>query len=168
MSERRIFLFSDLDEEKTMDATKALFEFDDAGVDDPVTLHLSCYGGSVCDMFTLADTISNMGSSVTIHVTGKCMSAAAILVTFGDWRMADAHTRFMIHDVTSGVGDGATASEIISDGRETGHSSDALVAALTENTIMDSGHWRSLFANKNDTFFGAETALEWGMIDEII
>lgn len=136
---------------------------------DDIDLYLSTYGGQAPEMLAIYDTIRMIREKHTIKITavGKIMSAGILLVASGTkgFRKAGKHTRFMIHPPSGGSF--GTIKELHNDGKEIKWIEKQLIEALEVETSMSRKKISSLLRKKTDTYFDAEQALEWGIIDTI-
>jgi len=164
---RRIFLHGDVDEEIIGYAIRGLYLLSDISR-DPVELFICSYGGMIDDAFALHDVTRTISCPVHTIALGKCMSAAPILVACGEpgHRWASENTTFMLHDVAMSVIEDNPANIAVYAelGKDYSRRYAKLMASYTSKNVR---HWATLSGGKTDRFFGAEKALEWGMIDAV-
>jgi len=164
---RRIFLHGDVEEDTIGLAIRAMYLLSDMNK-EPVELFVTSYGGELDEAFALHDVTRTIKVPVHTVALGKCMSAAPLLVACGKRgeRWATAHTQFMLHDVTLDELEGSPVAI-------TAHVEAARIQMvkyaelLARYTSKPKSHWTRMFAGRADRFFGADEALEWGMIDGI-
>ena len=136
---------------------------------EPIEVFIVSDGGDVEEAFGLSDLLRSLPVQVHTTTFGKCMSAAPMLLVSGDsgCRVAGEHTQFMIHEVS--VSSPYDSHQGLSGLAEaTKQLQSDYCQFLAERTKMNKGHWSRLMRAGKDVFFNARTALEWGMIDEIV
>ena len=165
---RRVFMHGGVDEGTIGMAIRGMYML--AGISrEPIELIISSYGGDLDEAFALHDVTRTLKVPITTLALGKCMSAAPILVACGQRgeRYATENTLFMLHDAELDV-PGDSTSNIRESVRVTEEMMARYATLLSRYTKKrDKRFWLRIFARKHDTFFGAEQALEWGIIDQI-
>lgn len=166
---RRIYLHGGVDEDTIGKAIRAIYFMADLDPEKPIELFVSSYGGDLDEAFALHDVTRTVSCPIHTVALGKCMSAAPMLTACGEpgERYATRHTTFMLHAVTIHHMDGSTVEQIRGTAKETQDSVDAYINLLVEYSNKPRAHWVRLFKRSCDTYFDAETALEWGLIDGI-
>lgn len=169
ITNRRIFLFDDVEEVSIGTVIKGLYQLEATNKGSAIELFVGSFGGSEYEMLGLYDVLQN-GLACPIHTIaiGKCMSAAPLLVAAGESgeRWATPNAQFMVH--MGGVG--VTGDRMESAKHEIAHAeklAEIWYNLMAKHTKMSASHWRRLCKKVQDTFFDAETAIEWGIIDEI-
>ena len=164
---RRIFLHGDVEEDTIGIAIRGMYLLADAS-EQPIELYVTSYGGELDEAFALHDVTRTIRAPVYTVALGKCMSAAPLLVACGQLghRWASEHTTFMLHDATIDELEG-TPAYIESQAAEGRRQMQVMAKLLGSYTKKKTTHWSRMFAGKVDRFFGAEDALEWGLIDGI-
>ena len=136
----------------------------------PIEIVISTEGGSVHDMFAVYDCIREVKKECKIHTlgVGKVMSAGVLLLASGTkgLRSVGKHCRLMLHAVSGGQY--GSLKELAIDLKEVKWHQEQFIKALTSETKLTEKKIRSIFRKKTDTYFDAEQALEWGIVDEII
>lgn len=165
---RRVFLFDDVEESTIAVVIKALY-FMDHGEHKPIELFVGSFGGSTYEMYGLYDVIQTLKSPVHTVAMGKCMSAAPLLVAAGHVgeRWATPNTQFMVH---KGHGDFGTDIRIEQTEAFINHARhlDQLWYELMErHTRKPSSFWEDLCNGIGDSYFTAEEAVEYGIVDSI-
>ena len=135
-----------------------------------VILYLNNPGGSAFDGFGITDEIrllKNSGVHVTCEASGIVASAAIPILLICDRRIASRNTVFLIHPASIFK---MFASETLKDVE-----AQAEMLKMARNKYTDIVQDRSRLSRKEildmlekDSWFDAEKALTWGMIDEII
>jgi ATP-dependent Clp protease protease subunit len=166
---RRVYLSGDIDEE-SIARTIRVVEFLDSLGNDPITLVVSSYGGDLDESFSLFDTLLRLECEVRVHATGKCMSAAPLLMMAADFdrRTADRHTQFMLHSPRLVGQDAATTDEMLVQASAVQRVTDAYAQVLEDNSFRTRAHWSDVLAAPCDTYLSATEALSLGLIDKIL
>lgn len=165
---RRVFLHGDVGEDTIGIAIRGLYMLSDKKVGEPIELYVSSYGGELDEAFALHDVTRTIRSPVHTIALGKCMSAAPMLVACGTpgSRFATENTTFMLHDAELSPA-GANADNILANANITKSMMDRYATLLARYSKKDKRFWKKVFSGKVDMFFGAQQALEWGLIDMI-
>jgi ATP-dependent Clp protease protease subunit len=167
VSGRRIFLHGDVDEDTIGRAIRGIYLL--SGISDqPITLFVSSYGGSLDDAFALHDVTRTVVCPIHTVALGKCQSAAPLLVACGQKgeRWSGALTSFMLHDLQISPPEGSPVlvDSWVEDGNR---ARKQYVELLAQYTRKRASHWERFFRSKSDRFFTADQAQEWGLIDHI-
>jgi len=164
---RRIFLHGDVEAETIGLAIRGMYLLADMS-EAPIELFVTSYGGDLDEAFALHDVTRTIKTAVHTVALGKCMSAAPLLVASGKKgnRWASEHTQFMLHDCSLDVDEG---SPIYVEAHVDAAKAQMIKYAelLAKYTSKPKSHWSRIFRSRQDKFFSAEEALEWGLIDSI-
>ncbi len=169
IANRCIFLTDEVTEESIGHVVKGLYMMDSQNNNnDPIELRISSHGGDIYEMFGLHDVTRTLKSPVYTMGMGKVMSAAVLLLACGEKknRWAGANTSFMIHVPSWDEGFQTLHGHKI-DVTECERLWDRWYKLMGHYTKRDEKFWRKQCARKMDIYFDAETALEWGIIDNI-
>lgn len=135
------------------------------------TLVLNSPGGGIYSALAMYDhlrRLSSEGHSLTIIVEGMAASAAAMIVLqAADKRQAFKHSRFLIHEARRGVFGYEKMSDMEDEFGEMKNLSDQILAIMASRSHRTEEEIKTSFARK-ERWMGAEEALEWGLIDEIL
>lgn len=136
--------------------------------DRPIELYVSSYGGELDEAFALHDVTRTIKCPVHTVALGKCMSAAPLLVACGQpgHRWVAEHTQFMLHDVSLDVAEGSP-SYVLGHAEAARAQMKRYAELLGKYTRKPRGHWSRMFSSKTDRFFGADDAVEWGLVDQV-
>jgi len=169
VTNRRVFLFDDVDDASIGIVIKGLYLMESFNSSEPIELFVGSFGGSVYEMFGLYDVLQN-GLRCPVHTVaiGKCMSAAPLLVAAGERgkRWATPHVQFMVHRGNAGV----ESDRVEAAAAEVSHvkAMDALWNKLmARHTNKTATHWERICRKVQDSYFDADTAIEWGIVDQI-
>jgi len=126
-------------------------------------------GGDAFTGLALADEIERAkqkGFKVTAHASGIVASAAVPVFAVCQERFAAPGTIFMVHEAALWKWPGReTASDIRSQNELMDLLRERYIGKLVENSKLTKAEWEQL--EKKTTWFSAEKALEWGLVDRI-
>lgn len=133
---------------------------------DPITVIVNTGGGDVEVALGIVDRFSL--SPCKINTIGTCvvMSAGVIILAAGYYSKATRYTRFMYHGPSVGL-PVDRISNIDAEVKYTKELGRIMDRYLSEHTAKPYSFWATL-GKHVDNNFGAEQALEYGLIDEII
>ena len=136
----------------------------------PIEFIISTEGGNVQDMFSVYDCIRIIKDLVDIETfgLGKVMSAGILLLAAGTKgkRKVGKYCRLMMHSVQGGQF--GSIMELETDIKEVRWYQNQFINALASETKLSKREVTNIFRRKTDTYFDAEKALEWGIVDEIV
>ena len=134
-----------------------------------VNLFINSPGGDAFSGLALADQIERAkrkGFTVTAHASGIIASAAVPVFAVCNVRLAAPGTIFMVHEAALWKWPGReTASDIRSQNELMHLLRERYIGKLAVNSKLDKSKWEQL-ENKT-TWFNAETAKDWGLVDRI-
>jgi ATP-dependent protease ClpP protease subunit len=134
-----------------------------------INLFISSPGGDAFSGLALADEIERAqrkGFHVTAHASGIVASAAVPVFAVCKVRLAAPGTIFMVHEAELWKWPGReTASDISSQNELMSLLRDRYIDKLVTNSKVTKEKWEQL-ENKT-TWFSADKALEWGLVDKI-
>ena len=125
-------------------------------------------GGSSFGGFSIIAIIKKMqeeGFKLTVYGTGVVGSMAIPIYAVCGHRIAYPGTIFMVHPATIQNPQAMQESDLDSQRAFHDMTKDKYVSVLTEYTKLPKEEW--LEKIKKDTWFSAEQAKEWGLVDEI-
>tara|TARA_R110002153_G_scaffold9324_1_gene38594 strand:+ start:2059 stop:2625 length:567 start_codon:yes stop_codon:yes gene_type:complete len=163
---RRIFLQGDVASDSIALAVRGLYLLADQS-DEPIDLYVASYGGDIDEAFQLHDVTRTIRVPVRTTALGVCMSAAPFLVACGQkgHRYASENVQFMLHTASLELeGQMAHARGELDNARARCERMDRLLAKYTRK---DYRFWAKFTKSSQDHYFGAEHALEWGIVDHI-
>ena len=134
-----------------------------------VNLFINSPGGDAFSGLALADQIERAqrkGFRITAHASGIIASAAVPVFAVCKVRLAAPGTIFMVHEAALWKWPGKeTASDISSQNELMSLLRDRYIGKLTSNSKIAREKWEEL--EHKTTWFSAEKALEWGLVDKI-
>ncbi|MEM2899576.1 MAG: ATP-dependent Clp protease proteolytic subunit [Thermoplasmata archaeon] len=138
------------------------------GIKD-VELYIHSGGGSAFAGLALADEIERAqkeGFRITAHARGIVASAAVPIVAVCNRRLATKGTIFMVHETKLfKYPGGETAKDLRSQQEMIEITRNRYIETLTRRSKLSKDKW--MIMEDRITWFSAEQALEWGLIDEI-
>ena len=134
-----------------------------------VNLFINSPGGDAFSGLALADQIERArrkGFKVTAHASGIIASAAVPVFAVCDVRLAAPGTIFMVHEAALWKWPGReTASDIRSQNDLMYLLRDRYIGKLVDNSKLNKAKWEEL--EKKTTWFSADKAMAWGLVDNI-
>jgi ATP-dependent protease ClpP protease subunit len=134
-----------------------------------VNLFINSPGGDAFSGLALADQIERArrrGFTVTAHASGIIASAAVPVFAVCNQRLAAPGTIFMVHEAALWKWPGReTASDIRSQNELMHLLRERYIGKLTDHSKLDKTKWEEL--EKKTTWFSAEKAMNWGLVDKI-
>lgn len=129
-----------------------------------VNLHVNSGGGSVVDAYAMMTAIAAHDGKVTAYVDGLAASAASYLVAAADEVVMSSVAWMMIHDATMICWGGA---EDMRDAAEYLDKTNRHIAEIyaKRSASRDAAEFAEAMAET--TWFTAEEALEWGLVDRV-
>jgi ATP-dependent protease ClpP protease subunit len=134
-----------------------------------VNLFINSPGGDAFSGLALADQIERArrkGFKITAHASGIIASAAVPVFAVCDVRLAAPGTIFMVHEAALWKWPGRETASDISSQNELMHLlRDRYIGKLVDNSKLNKSKWEEL--EKKTTWFSADKALNWGLVDKI-
>ena len=165
---RKIFLWSEVDDESAKAVVTRLLSLDVEHPGEEIVLYINSPGGSIHDGLAIYDAVQAIQSPVSTLCVGMAASMGAVLLACGarGRRFAWPHARIMIHQPHIMGTITGTATDLDIRARETLRYREELNRILAERT----GKTAEQIAQDTDRdyFMSAEEAREYGLIDEII
>ena len=166
LMERIIFLGTPIDDyvSSLMIAQLLFLEAEDSEKD--IYMYINSPGGIVTSGFGILDTMNYIKPNISTICMGQAASMAAVLLASGTKgkRMILENARVMIHQPLGGVSGQASDIEI--------HTKEILYLKDKLNKILSDNTGQSIKTIEKDTnrdnFMSSKTALEYGLVDEII
>jgi ATP-dependent Clp protease protease subunit len=174
----RSIVFSDyVDESTVQEAIQFIFdinEYDDENEDSvnhyerkPIKFIINSFGGSIYDGFGLIGAIETSKTPVYTYCYGSAMSMALLILASGHKRFGYRLSTFMYHECSDSIPDDKL-SIIVENIEEVKR----LMKTYDDYLISKTGFKRKQLDEvkkaKYDWYFGAEEALKYGLVDEII
>jgi ATP-dependent Clp protease protease subunit len=164
---RRVVLLSgEINAERANDVMARLLWLEQEAEDEPIELRINSPGGDLLSGLALVDTIGQLRCPVATTCAGLAASMASVVLTVGSrgQRRATPNARILIHQPWTGQFQGQaadlerTAEEVLRLRRRV----DGILAEATGQTVERIHH-----DTDRDTWFSAEEAVAYGLIDEV-
>ncbi len=165
LKDRIIIINGEIDNNLANSVVAQLLYLDSLNNED-ISIYINSPGGSVTDGMAIYDTMNYINSDVTTIGIGICASMAAFLLSSGKKgkRYLLPNSEVMIHQPLGGAQGQATEIKIAAE--------HILKTKEKLNKILSINTGKDLHIIEKDTdrdnFMDANTALEYGIIDEII
>jgi ATP-dependent Clp endopeptidase proteolytic subunit ClpP len=130
----------------------------------PIKLHITTYGGTVYDVFTVIDTIKNMKVDVHTICKGIVASAGTLLSLAGKKRYITENSYMLIHEVRSGMW--GKFSDIKEEYENITELMEHLKKYYVKNTKITEEELVEQL--RKDTMWNSQKCLEKGLVDEIL
>lgn len=170
VANRRVFLFEGVEEDSIGTVVKGLYFMDSQNKEkkEKIELFVGSFGGSEYEMFALYDVIQTLKSPIHTVAMGKCMSAAPLLVAAGcpGERWATPNTWFMVHQGWDEFGE-KRYDDLQRDITHMKEMGKVWYALMEKHTKKNAAFWKRLCDKSGDTYFDAQQALEWGIVDSL-
>lgn len=166
LKERVVFLVGPIEEYMANVAVAQLLFLESENPDKDIHLYINSPGGSVTAGMSIYDTMQFIKPDVSTMCIGQAASMGALLLTGGaeNKRFCLPNSRMMIHQPLGGFQGQATDIEI--------HAKEILSMKHKLNEIMAAHTGQSIEQIEKDTdrdnFMDAETAVKYGLIDQVI
>tara|TARA_R110000744_G_scaffold373519_2_gene485719 strand:- start:51 stop:656 length:606 start_codon:yes stop_codon:yes gene_type:complete len=169
----RIYFYSEVNRAKNLALNKSLVTIsnnlhnrgESLSVDPGrVYLHINSFGGSVFAGLSSVDYILNCKVPVTTVIDGCAASAATLMSIVGAHRAMHRHSFMLIHQISSTMW--GKFEEMKDDMKNSELLMKTIIQLYEEHTRIPRSELSKLL--KHDLWWGAETCLEYGLIDEII
>ena len=166
LNERIIFLGTTIDDQVANVVVAQLLHLESVDPDKDVAIYINSPGGSIYSGLAIFDTMNFIKPDVQTMCVGIAMSMGSLLLAGGTKgkRSALPNSRILMHQPSSGFEGQATEIEI--QAREVlklRERVDEIYAAATGKPVEEVHH-----DMERDRFFGAEAAVEYGLIDRVL
>lgn len=132
----------------------------------PIKIYINSYGGKIYDMWALIDIIEKSKTPIYTYCTGYAMSAAFEIFLAGHKRFGSRHSTFMYHQMSHY--NYGKYQDLVEDREEMNFLNKSNEQYVIERTKIPEHYINEIREKKKDVYFHANTALEYGIIDEII
>jgi len=166
LKERIIFLGTPIDDYVSSLIIAQLLFLEAEDPEKDIYMYINSPGGVITSGFGILDTMNYIKPDISTICMGQAASMAAVLLSCGakGKRMILENARVMIHQPLGGVSGQATDIEI--------HTKEILYLRDRLNKILSDNTGQSIKIIEKDTnrdnFMSSETALKYGLVDEII
>jgi ATP-dependent Clp protease protease subunit len=166
LKERVIFVVGPIEDHMANLVVAQLLFLESENPDKDISLYINSPGGSVTAGLAIYDTMQFIKPDISTLCVGQAASMGAVLLASGAHgkRYALPHSRVMIHQPLGGFQGQATDIEI--------HAKEILKIREQLNQLLANHTGQSIETIDKDTerdnFMGADTAVEYGIIDQVL
>jgi len=166
LKERVIFIVGQIEDHMANLIVAQLLFLESENPDKDISIYINSPGGSVTAGLAIYDTMQFIKPDISTLCIGQAASMGAVLLAAGTKgkRFSLPHSRVMIHQPLGGYQGQATDIDI--------HAKEILKIREQLNQLLADHTGQSIETINKDTerdnFMGAETAMEYGMIDEVL
>ena len=160
---------SGVDEAMAERAIKGLHILDKMN-NNPITIELNTFGGSVVQGFAIYDSIKSCASQVHIIAKGDCSSMGTIIFQAGDKRILAPHVTYMIH-----IGENGLPQAHPTNNKRAMKWDDTLGEYMMDIYLAKIREKHPLFTKKQlsdklqfDTYLKPQEAIDLGLADELL
>ncbi|MCH9612869.1 MAG: ATP-dependent Clp protease proteolytic subunit 1 [Chlamydiia bacterium] len=168
MQKRRIFLCQQVDDKLAKEVIRQLWYYESVDPTKPIVVVINSPGGSVDSGFAIWDQMKMISSPIITIVCGLAASMGSVLSLAGDkgCRFATPNSRIMMHQplIAGTIQGQATDLEI--QANEILKTRAALVKIYAEASGKSEEEIDESI--DRDRWFGADEALEFGLLDKVI
>ena len=166
---RTIFLAEDITDKLASQMSAMLIHFDNESHEDPIEVFIHSNGGDVSGLFNIYDVMQMIAAPIKTICIGKCYSAAAIILAAGTkgFRYGQKNCRIMTHGVQAmfpipglDISNSKNYKSFLEENNE------MIMKILASHTGQTVDKIRNDCIA--DTWFSAEMAKNYGIIDHII
>lgn len=166
LKERVIFIVGPIEDHMANLVVAQLLFLESENPDKDISLYINSPGGSVTAGLAIYDTMQFIKPHISTLCIGQAASMGAVLLAAGEKgkRFSLPHSRVMIHQPLGGYQGQASDIDI--------HAKEILKIREQLNQLLANHTGQSIETIDKDTerdnFMGAETAAEYGLIDEVL
>jgi ATP-dependent Clp protease protease subunit len=166
LKERVIFIVGQIEDHMANLIVAQLLFLESENPDKDISIYINSPGGSVTAGLAIYDTMQFIKPDISTLCVGQAASMGAVLLAAGakGKRYSLPHSRVMIHQPLGGYQGQATDIEI--------HTKEILKIREQLNQLLadHSGQSSDTIGNdtERDNFMSADTAVEYGLIDEVL
>lgn len=166
LKERVIFIVGPIEDHMANLVVAQLLFLESENPDKDISLYINSPGGSVTAGLAIYDTMQFIKPHISTLCIGQAASMGAVLLAAGEKgkRFSLPHSSVMIHQPLGGYQGQASDIDI--------HAKEILKIREQLNQLLAHHTGQSIETIDNDTerdnFMGAETAVEYGLIDEVL
>ena len=163
---RRCFLFGEVTDDMAMAFAKEIARFQAEDPSEPAKVFINSPGGSVGAGMLIYDIIQTAGVPIEMYCLGKAYSMGAIIFACGkNGRYMLPHSKVMIHEPLIQSGIGGKTSSVQTLANDMLRTKASLAEVLQKHTGQSAEKLEEVM--KNDTFFTAQEAVDFGLADGV-
>lgn len=167
-----IYFYGEVNRENIFDITLLIKEAEEENIltshklnidKIPIYLHISSYGGSIFDAFTLIDVIKSCKVPIHSIIEGASASAATIISIVAEKRYIRPNGYMLIHQLSSGCW--GKMNEIEDEFKNLTHLMEKIKSIYLEYAKIPKKELTEIL--KHDLWMDASKCIKYGLIDEI-
>lgn len=132
----------------------------------PIKIYVNSFGGSIYDMWSLIDIITNSKTPIHTYCTGYAMSAACKIFLAGHKRFISKHATLLYHQM--GCMSNGTYQDVVENMEQMTYLQNMIEEFVSSKTKMTKDELKRIRENKIDYYIHPEDAVKLGFADEII
>lgn len=134
--------------------------------DNPIKIMINTNGGTATEVFSCISAIESSSTPIYTYAMGKAFSGGFYLLLAGHKRFCQRYSTLMYHQIQTGLphGDMKTSMEHID---ETVRMQEMFNEFILRRSKIKPKALAEANATKLDWYMGAESALKYGVVDEI-
>lgn len=164
---RALNLYGDVCKETTLVLISQILELDRRD-SSPITIYINSDGGSLSDALAIYDCIRYIESPVITVATGVCASAAILILSAGDLRLATQHCLFFYHQAIMPGQSIGSKEHVDSLGTTYELCQTRYDDILRKRSKMSKTMFKKEFEGRTSKYFVSEEALNFKLIDGIL
>ena len=134
------------------------------GVEVPIKLYISSYGGSIFAAFSTVDTILTLRTPVHTYIDGSAASAATLISVVGEKRYMHENSFILIHQLSSSMW--GKYEEFKDEMENLDMLMDRIKQIYQKHTTIPKTTLVNIL--KRDIWLDAQKCIKWGLVDEIV
>jgi len=173
VEENKIFFYCPVDKKEVLELNKVLMRLDSdmqivglkLGIQPPpIELHIHSEGGSVFSGLAAVDAILRCKTPIHTYIDGSAASAATLMSISGKKRCINKNSFMLIHQLSTFFS--GKYEEFKDEIRNQDTLMESIKQIYRERSKMTEDQINELL--KHDLWLDAKTALEYGLVDEIV
>ncbi len=167
LSERIIFLGTDIDDGVANVVIAQLLHLESAAPENEIAIYINSPGGSFTSLMAIYDTMTYVQAPISTFCVGQAASTAAVLLAGGDpgRRFVLEHARVLLGQPATG-GNRGMISDLTLQAKEMVRIRSQVEEVLSRHTHHDIATLRADM--DRDKVFTAEEAVAYGLADEVV
>ncbi|MCI9120731.1 MAG: ATP-dependent Clp protease proteolytic subunit [Oscillibacter sp.] len=166
LKNREVECFGPIDHDSVQSLIRQLRHLQRQDPEAEIRMYIDSPGGEILSGLALYDVMQNLSCPIRTLCVGQAASMAAVLFSAGARRELLPHSEVMIHDPLLSSGPGGSALQVQETARRLLQNRERLCGILAKHTgkSLEDICQRT----KQDTFFTAEEAVDFGLADGIL
>lgn len=163
---RAVLIAGDISEQVANSVIAQMQQLQAEDSEAPIRVYVNTIGGDAASGFALYDWMRCLSNPIIGITYGRCSSAGLPILMGADLRLSTPRCRFFYHEVIGGMGV-SSGAELDEATRNYTWYQETMKAILMERCKkINKTSWKKHFAGKTSFHFGADFALEMGIIHD--